>query len=104
MNIGKLRKRLTIKRPVESRSMTGEATLSWVDVDTVWASVEGLSSRDVLQSQQTEMIATHRIRIRYRNDVLHTHRGEVDGRTMEFSTVLPKENYTVLEILAREVQ
>jgi SPP1 family predicted phage head-tail adaptor len=78
--------------------------LTWATLATVWASVDGLSTRDILQAQQANLVATHRIRIRYRADVTHTQRILWRGRTMEIASVVERDNRTALEILAREVQ
>lgn len=105
MIIGRMRERVTIKSQTESRSPSGETTFSWdATVATVWASVDGLSSRDILQAQQANVIATHRIRIRYRSDVSHTNRLLWRGRTMEIASVVERDSRAALEILAREVQ
>lgn len=105
MIIGQMRERVAIKSQTEVRSPSGETTMSWdTTVATVWASVTGLSSRDILQAQQANVIATHRIRIRYRADVTHTNRLVWRGRTMEIAAVVERDNRAALEILAREVQ
>jgi SPP1 family predicted phage head-tail adaptor len=105
MIIGRMRDRVTIKAPAEVRSPSGETTLNWdTTIATVWASVDGLSTRDILQAQQANVIASHRIRIRHRSDVLHTHRIVWRGRTMEIASVTDRDQMTSLEILAREVQ
>jgi SPP1 family predicted phage head-tail adaptor len=104
MNIGKMRERVTIQTPSEVRTPVGETTLTWGALATVWASVDGLSTRDILQAQQANLVATHRIRIRYRADVTHTQRIIWRGRTMEIASVVERDNRTALEILAREVQ
>ncbi len=103
VDIGKMTERVTIKTPAEVRSLSGETTLNWDNtLCTVWANVSGLSSRDILQAQQANVIATHRIRIRERSDVQHTHRVIWKNRTMEIASVTDRGDYT--EILAREVQ
>lgn len=104
MNIGKLSSRVTLQSPAEAKSRSGEVTLSWSDYATVWGSVDGLSSRDIMQAQQANVIATHKVRIRYRSDVTHEHRLKWRGRTMEIASVVDRDNHTVLEMLAREVQ
>jgi SPP1 family predicted phage head-tail adaptor len=105
IDIGKYTERVTVLAPTETRSFSGESTFSWeTTVGTFWAQVEGLSSRDVLQAQQANVIATHRIRIRYRADVTHLHRVVWKGRTMELASVTERGNRTYLEMLAREVQ
>lgn len=105
IDIGKMRDRVTIKAPTEVRSRSGETTLSWdTTVATVWASVEGLSSRDIIQAQQANVVASHRIRIRHRTDVTHEHRVVWRGVTMEIASVTDRMDREVLELLAREVQ
>lgn len=105
IDIGKMRERVAIKAPTEVRSRSGETTLNWdTTVATVWASVEGLSSRDIIQAQQANVVASHRIRIRHRTDVTHEHRVVWRGVTMEIASVTDRMDRAVLEILAREVQ
>jgi len=104
LDIGKMRERVTIKSPTEVRSRSGETTLNWdTTLATVWASVEGLSSRDILQAQQANVVATHRIRIRHRGDVTHTHRIIWRNRTMEIASVTDRMGRETLELLAREL-
>jgi SPP1 family predicted phage head-tail adaptor len=104
VDIGKMRERVTIKSPTEVRSRSGETKLDWdTTLATVWASVEGLSSRDIMQAQQANVIATHRIRIRHRDDVTHTHRIVWRDRTMEIASVTDRMGREVLEVLAREL-
>lgn len=105
IEIGKYNERIDILSPTETRSFSGESVMTWgTTLGTFWAQVEGLSSRDVLQAQQANVIATHRIRIRYRSDVTHLHRVVWRGRTMELASVTERGNRTYLEMLAREVQ
>ena len=102
IDIGRYNERVTIKSPREIRSRSGETTLNWdTTLATVWASVEGLASRDIIQAQQANVIATHRIRIRKRADVSHTHRVVWKSRTMEIASVTERGQTT--EILAREL-
>lgn len=104
MNIGKMTERLTFRAPAERRGLSGEATLNWDTVTaTVWGEVGGLSARDIMQAQQSNVIATHRIRIRYRHDITHLHRVEWRGRTMEIASVVDRGGRSHLEILAREL-
>jgi SPP1 family predicted phage head-tail adaptor len=103
LDIGKMRERVTIQSPSEVRGRSGQTTLQWSNLATVWASVEGLSSRDIMQAQQANVMATHRIRIRHRDDVTHTHRIVWRNRTMEIASVTDRMGREVLEVLAREV-
>lgn len=103
MHIGRMHDRIAITSPVEAYSPSGETTLSWEPFAEVWASVDGLSTRDILQAQQANVIASHRIRIRFMEGVTHVQRVEVRGKIMEIASVTERENRTVLELLAREV-
>jgi len=101
---GLMRERVTVQAPSESRNMTGEATLAWQDVGEVWASVDGLSSREVLQAMQANAIASHKVRMRFFPSISHEHRLLWRGRNLEIASVTERENRTMHEILVREVQ
>ena len=62
---GDLRHRVLIQQQVTTRDEDGVQTTSWLDVATVWASVEPLSAREFIQSGQTQAAVTARITIRY---------------------------------------
>jgi len=67
---GDLRHRVLIQQQVVKRDEDGVQTTNWVDVATVWASVEPLSAREFIQSGQTQAAVTARITIRYRAGLL----------------------------------
>lgn len=48
---------------------TGETLSEWVEVDTVWASIEPLSAKEFIQSAATQAKADSRIGMRQRDDV-----------------------------------
>lgn len=67
---GKLRHRVTIQAQQNTQDpVTGANIVTWVDVATVWASVEPLSVREFIQSQATQSEISARITIRYRPDL-----------------------------------
>lgn len=101
--IGRLRHRIVIKSPVEAYSPSGETTLSWEQFAEVWASVDGLSTRDIMQAQQANVVASHRIRIRHMDGVSHVQRIEWSGKTMEIASVTSRDDGAFIELLAREV-
>jgi SPP1 family predicted phage head-tail adaptor len=100
---GLMRERVTIQRADSEQSPFGEATIVWNTVGEVWASVQGLSAREVLQAQQANAIITHKIRIRFFDGLTHQHRLIWRGRTMEIASVQERETRNIHEILAREV-
>lgn len=100
---GQMRERVSIQAPVTEQSPFGEATTSWRDAGEVWASVRGLSSREVLQAQQANAVVTHMIRIRFFPGLTHQHRLIWRDRAMEIASLMERETRTVHEIMAREV-
>lgn len=101
---GKMDQRVELQSPAESRSPTGEATLAFTTQATVWAAVDGLSTREFMQAQQANLLATHRVRIRHYPALTHEWRVRWHGRDMEIASVLEKEKSTYHELLVREVQ
>lgn len=78
---GRLRHRVLIQQQVTTRDGDGVEQTAWVDVATVWASVEPLSAREFIQSGQTQSAVTARITMRYRDGLSPSmrlvHRGEI---------------------------
>lgn len=63
---GTLRHRVLIQQQVTTRDSDGVEQTAWVDVATVWASVEPLSARDFIQSGQGQSNVTKRVTMRAR--------------------------------------
>lgn len=99
---GRLRERVTIQRATETRNSIGETVQTWGTYVERYASVEGLSSREVLQSgqQQTEM--THRVRMRYVDGLKQTDRILWRGRVLEITSLLEHGNRSEHELLCVE--
>ncbi|MGQ3824202.1 phage head closure protein [Pseudomonas alliivorans] len=76
MNAGKLRHRIAFQSLGAGQDpVTGEETKVWVTIwDKVPASVEPLSSRDLIAAQAAQSDASARIVVRYRAGVLPTMR------------------------------
>lgn len=104
IHAGKLNERVTLRAPSVDRDQFGEATLDFDDIATVWAQVDGLSSREILQAMQANVVASHRIRIRFRGDLTPHCRIIWRDRTMEVSSLVERQSRTMLEMLVREVQ
>ena len=103
IDVGKLRERVTIQNPTEAYSPSGETTITWEAVATdIYASVEGMTSRDIVQAQQANVIASHKIRIRFRDDVTIRSRVIWRGRTMEVASITERGVRELIEILAKE--
>lgn len=66
MEAGKLRHRVIFQARSTARDTAGQQLLSWADVFTVWAAVEGLSMRETLAAQAVRSEVTSKITVRYR--------------------------------------
>lgn len=69
MNAGELRHRVILQAKTVTRGNYGEEVIVWRDIATIWAKIEPLSGREYFQSQQMQSEISHKITIRYREDV-----------------------------------
>ncbi|RRU23580.1 phage head closure protein [Stenotrophomonas sp. 278] len=86
---GELRHRVRIQEQVTARDSDGVSQTSWVDVATVWASVEPLSAREFIQSGQGQSAVTARVTIRHRAGLLPTMRLVHRGLVYNIAGLLP---------------
>lgn len=103
-NAGELNERLEIQNPTQTRTLSGSARLTWASAGSVWGSVRGMSSRDVVMAMQSQSLVTHKIMIRWRDDVNAQTRLIWRGATLEVVQHLPRFDRRFIEILAREVE
>lgn len=52
MNAGKMRHRVIIQEPIESKGAMGGTKKTWVDFHTCWADIRELSTSDRLKNEQ----------------------------------------------------
>lgn len=103
MKIGEMRHRITLQQPMEADDGHKGHTVSWQDLATLWASVEPLSGREYFYSHQIKAEVTHRVKIRYREDITVKMRIKHRDRVLEIESILDKkERREELEILCRE--
>lgn len=104
INSGQMRERVLLQQPATSRTGLGTANIGWEDVAEVWASVRGLSSREVLQAMQANSIATHEVRIRFYPGISATWRIVWRSRVLEFAGApMERELRSQHVILCKEV-
>lgn len=87
MRAGRLRHRVTIQRPHETRDVQGGVTRTWLDVGTAWASIEPLSGREATIVHQVDSRITHRVNMRYYSGLVATDRLSLSGRTFGIVSV-----------------
>jgi SPP1 family predicted phage head-tail adaptor len=103
ISIGDMRHRIIFQEKVEVDDGHHGHTVTWKDVVTVWASVEPISGREYFYAHQISTEVTHRVKIRYRNDVNTKMRIKFGLRILEIISILSLgEESKVLEILCKE--
>jgi SPP1 family predicted phage head-tail adaptor len=99
---GRLRERITIQQPAETRNAIGESVQTWSTFATRWASVDGLSSREFLLQGQQQTEITHRVRLRYVPGMTSRMRIVWRGRVLEVTSLLEHRNRSEHEALCVE--
>lgn len=64
LRAGDLIHRVTARRPADVRDTFGDSQPTWVDVATVYASIESLTGRELWSAQQVQADVTHRVKLR----------------------------------------
>lgn len=89
---GEMRERVTVQAPTRTTNSVGESTLSWSDVKTVWASVNGVTAKEALADGQQGVTLTHRLRFRYIAGLTQQHRFLWRNRILHIVSLLEYEN------------
>jgi SPP1 family predicted phage head-tail adaptor len=103
--IGKLRHRISLLEAVREDDDGGGAAITWQVKAYLWARIIGLSSAAETAALQDDGLRRLRATIRYREDITHQHRIEVDGRRYEITSIrMADEKLTYQELQLREVK
>lgn len=103
MKIGDLRHRVTVQEAVKTPDGHKGFTVSWRDLFTAWASVKPLSGREYFTAHQMAAEITHRVKIRYRQEITVKMRIKHEDRVLNIESIIDlEEKHLVLEILCRE--
>ncbi|WP_442965062.1 phage head closure protein [Pseudomonas sp. JS3066] len=103
MRAGKLRHRITFQARQLGADDFGQPSQSWLEIATVWASVEPISGRELLAAQQVHGETTHRIRCRYLEGITSSARVLFGSRVFDIQTLINSDELGAsLEILAKE--
>ena len=105
MPIGKMRHSLTIQAQSRSNDSAGGARRTYSTLATVMGSIEPVGGNLRLYGDQIEGVSTHKITIRYRNDVTTKHRinYSADSKIFKIDRILnlgTRDRY--LEMLCEE--
>ncbi len=87
LDAGRLRHRLVLEQPVETADGCGGVDITWSEVTTIWASLEPVGAAMRNLAQQSNESVTHRISLRYRDDVASGWRFTKGSRAFHIITV-----------------
>ena len=103
IKISDLRHRLALEEPQLTPDAGGGAAINWVKLDDLWGYIEPLSGRESFIEHQTEMVLTHKIIIRFRQDVFPEMRLRYGNRVFEIISVInEKERDVWLQLECKE--
>uniref|UniRef100_A0A6H1ZBS3 Putative head-tail joining protein n=1 Tax=viral metagenome TaxID=1070528 RepID=A0A6H1ZBS3_9ZZZZ len=101
--IGDLNKRIEIQAPTRVSDGMGSFTETWSTIATVFCALWPLSATETVQSMQTGMTISHRIRVRWRSVLRPSWRLKFGQRYFNIVSILnPGERNEYLDILAKE--
>ena len=104
MRAGDLNKRVTIQVPTKAADGMGSFTITWSDLATVWAAIWPKGAKEVVQSMQTSMEVSHRIRVRFRRPFRPDWRLKFGDRYFNIVSVInPNERNEWLDLMCKEV-
>lgn len=99
---GELRERVVVQLSTGTTSAMGETIFAWSDSTTFSASVQGVSSRELLLAGQQQTQITHRIKMRYIPTLTQQMRFSWRGKTLEIVSLLEHENRSEHEAICQE--
>ena len=103
MRAGLLRHRITIQTRAESLDDFGEMDLTWSNSATVWASIEPLTGKELINAAQAGAMISHKITLRHKSGVNPKDRITHAGRTFEIESVRNfRERDISIELMCRE--
>ena len=104
MRAGKLRHRITIETPTETRNAYGEPEVTWGTFKEVWASVEPIRGREFWRAQEQQARVTTRIRIRYLADVTPKMRIVFGSKTYIINAIIDQEErHAEMQLICEEM-
>jgi SPP1 family predicted phage head-tail adaptor len=101
--IGELRHRIFFQQPVTGDDGYGGKPVTWVNCGEAWARIEPLTGREFFYAHQIQAEVTHRVTIRFRQDIKEDMRISTCGRVLEIESIVDlNEAHQFLEFFCRE--
>lgn len=88
MRTGELSDRIKIQKATRTEDAAGGGSNVWADFATLWSKVEPLEGREFFTAQQFSSQVSHRVTVRYREDIDATMRVKYGSRLLNIKTRL----------------
>jgi len=104
MRAGQLRERIEIQRDDGTPDGLAAHVPDWTTIARVYARVETLSGRELVEAQQLKQDVTHRVTIRYLSGLTGKHRVlRASDSILNIEAVIPDERNTRQQLMCRQV-
>lgn len=104
MNIGRLNKRVLIKKDSTTRNEYGELVGGYDLVATTWAEVKPLIGKQWFEALKDNVEVSHQVTIRYRQDINATMVLFLGDRKLEIASIINlMERNEYLQLMCKEV-
>ena len=111
MRAGRMNRRAVLQSPNPTRGADGSLIDGWTTVATVWAALEPVSGRDLVDNGRVATEITHKMIIRYRSDPRDTWRVQITEnaaapltRSFKVSAITnPRDGRQELNLLLKEL-
>jgi len=103
MRIGDLNHKVLIQYPTKAGDGMGGFTDTWNDGDSIFCSIWPITASEQIQSSASTMIASHRIRMRYRSDIKANWRLRYHNSYFNIVSIIDRNmDHRMLELLVKE--
>lgn len=100
---GELKRRVVIEQPREAVNSLGETTLTWSEFASAWASIEGLSVREIVQSGRQQAVISYKVRMRRVPGITTRMRLRWNGGVLNIQSILYRgKQLEDIEVLCAE--
>lgn len=104
MNPGELRHRIIIQKQITTQDTFGEQYEEWDNITTVWANINPISGREFFAAESVNSEITHKVRLRYREDIKPDMRVSYKGRIFRVESVINEfEKDKLLQLMCKEL-
>lgn len=101
MNVGQLRRRITIQKPTQVADDMGGFTDTWTDYKTIWAKAWTVSSSERMEDMRVNLVRIQKFGIRYRT-IDPSWRIKYDDRYFNIVSIDPDERHRFIYLTVED--